>query len=121
MSKKRKPTNPILRGLIRRLRKKSKETEKEIWSELAERLDKANRSRAEVNISQINRNSEEDDTVVIPGKVLGSGKLDHPLTVVAFGFSARGRRRIEDAGGSVMTIEEFLDEGFEGENVTIME
>ncbi len=121
MSKGNRPTNPILRGLIRKLRKKSKELEVDIWDDLAERLNSSNRARAEVNISQLNRNTEEGETVVVPGKVLGSGKLDHSISVAAFNFSNRAQRRIQDAGGELLSIEQLLDKNPEGSNISIME
>ncbi len=121
MSGKETPTNPILRDLIRRLRKEGKELDVQIWKDLAERLDSSNRSRAELNISQLNRNTDEGSTVVVPGKVLGSGRLDHPITVAAFDFSTRARRRIESVGGKTLSIHELLDESPDGENVQIME
>lgn len=121
MSGKKGPTNPILRGLIRRLRKLAKETGSDIWSDLAERLNRSNRSRSEVNVSQLNRHTEDGDTVVVPGKVLGSGNLDHSLTVAAFSFSGRARSRIRSVGGETLTIGELLDRNPEGKSVIIME
>lgn len=121
MTKKKGPTNPILRRLIRQLRKRGKEFGAKIWIDLADRLSKPNRARAEVNISQINRYTEKGDTIIVPGKVLGSGKLDHPISIAAFKFSRQAKRRIEDADGKTLSVEELLDENPEGENIKIME
>lgn len=121
MSKKGSPTNPILRGLVRRLRRKGKELEAKIWVDLADRLSRSNRSRSEVNVSRINRNTEEGEVVVVPGKILGAGKLDHPITVAAFNFSSGAERRIQEAGGKTLSIGELLDERPSGKNVKIME
>ncbi len=121
MSKKEGPDNPILRRLIRKLRDKGKELNAEVWSDLAERLNKSNRSRAEVNVSQLDRHTEEGETVVVPGKVLGSGKLDHSISVAAFNFSSRASDRIRDAGGKTLSIEELLEDNPEGKGVKIME
>ncbi len=121
MNKKIKSDNPILRRLIRSLRKKSKELSSDIWHDLADRLNRSNRSRPEVNISQLNRYTDEENTVVVPGKVLGSGKIDHPLSVAAFDFSNQAREIIQSAGGEVMGIEELLDRNPEGSNVSIVE
>lgn len=110
-----------MRGLIRRLRKRSKESGAGIWTDLADKLSRSNRARAEVNVSHLNRNTREDDTVVVPGKVLGSGKLDHPVTVASFSFSSRARERIQAAGGEVISIDELLDKNPDGKNVILME
>lgn len=121
MGKRKGPSNPALRGLIRRLRKVDKESECDIWGELADRLNHSNRSRAEVNIGQLNRHTGKGDTVAVPGKVLGSGRLNHPLSVAAFNFSDKARKKIEAAEGETLSIERLLDINPEGENVLLME
>lgn len=121
MSGGKNPENPILRRLIRKLRKKGRELKADIWIDLADRLARSNRSRSEVNLSQLDRHSEENDMVVVPGKVLGSGKLSHPLSVAALNFSNRARNRIQNAGGEILSVEELLDRNPNGSNVTIME
>lgn len=121
MSKKKRSTNPILRGLIRKLRKKGKEFNADVWLDLAEKLNKSNRSRAEVNVSQLDRHTKEDETIVVPGKVLGSGKLNHSISVAAFSFSTRASRRIRDAGGEILTLEELVSKNPEGNKIRIME
>ena len=40
---------------------------------------KTNKKTAEVNISEINRHTSPDEMVLVPGKVLGNGILDHKV------------------------------------------
>lgn len=120
MSKREGPTNPILRGLIRKLRRRGKERDADIWLDLAEELSRSNRARSEVNISQLNRHTDSEDMVMVPGKVLGSGKLDHSILVAAFNFSSRALERIRSAGGETLSVEELLERNPDGENVSIM-
>jgi len=116
------PTNPSLRRLVRKLRTKGKRSGARLWLELAERLLRPRRARAEVNLSHINRHAQGDDvTVVIPGKVLAAGKLDRPLTIAAFKFSAPAARKIRAAGGKAITISELLEMNPRGKNVILME
>ncbi|MEM2878254.1 MAG: 50S ribosomal protein L18e [Candidatus Hadarchaeales archaeon] len=114
------PTNPVLRRLIRELRKSGKENRSRIWSELADRLESPRRMRAEVNLSQINRYTENGAVVVVPGKVLSAGKLNHPVTVAAFKFSNPARRRIVAAGGRAINISELIRENPAGKGVILM-
>ncbi len=115
------PTNPMLRKLARKLRAQGKELKVKLWRDLAERLLRPRRSRAEVNLSRLNRYSGEGTTVVVPGKVLAAGKLDHALTVAAFKFSGAARRKIARAGGKAISIQELLEQNPEGKNVVLME
>ena len=114
------PTNIHLRRLIHLLRKKARENGAPIWRRIAELLEKPTRQRAEVNISKINRYTSEGDVVIVPGKVLGSGALNHRVTVAAFAFSEKARRKIEEAGGKIIAIPELINENPRGSRVKIM-
>ena len=115
------PTNPVLRRLVRQLRKKGKEQKVSLWRDLAERLVQPRRARAEVNLSHLTRYSSEGTTVIVPGKVLGAGKLDHPISIAAFKFSGTARRKIVGAGGKVLTIQQLLEQNPSGKGVILME
>ncbi len=115
------PTNPALRKLARELRAVGKKQGVRLWRDLAERLERPRRGRAEVNLSQLNRYSGEESTIVVPGKVLAAGKLDHVATVAAFKFSGAAKRKIVVAGGRVLTIQQLLEQNPSGKNVKLME
>ncbi len=115
------PTDINLRRLIRYLRKKSNEENVKIWKDIAWRLERPRRQRAEVNISKINRYTKEGDMVVVPGSVLGAGNLDHKVIVAAWKFSEKAKEKIIQAGGEAITIEELVERNPKGSGVIIME
>lgn len=117
--KKLKKTNPNLVSLINRLRIEGYKNEVPLWVDISKRLAKSTRQRVEVNLSRINRYTIEGDTVLVPGKVLGAGDLDHAVTVSAFAFSQTARERI-NAAGRALTIEELLKENPKGTGVKIL-
>jgi large subunit ribosomal protein L18e len=121
MVKRTGPTDINLRRLIRYLRKKSNEEGVNVWKDIAWRLERPRRQRAEVNISKINRYTKEGDVVIVPGSVLGAGKLEHKVTVAAWKVSETARKKIVEAGGEVLTIEELIERNPKGSGVTIME
>jgi large subunit ribosomal protein L18e len=59
-----------------------------------------------VNLSRISRHTKSNETAVIPGKVLASGRLAHKVTIAAFTFSAGAMAKIEEAGGKAMSLVE---------------
>jgi large subunit ribosomal protein L18e len=118
--KKLKTTNPELISLIRDLKKKSREKQTKLWRSLAERLSDSKRSRIAVNISRLNRYTKEGDTVAVPGKVLGAGKADHPMTIAAFAFSDSAQSKIRKAKGNCLSIRDLMEKNPEGTNVKIM-
>jgi large subunit ribosomal protein L18e len=119
--KKVKATNPELIALIRDLKKKSREKQTELWRHLAERLSGSKRSRIAVNVSRLNRYTKEGDTVAVPGKVLGAGKADHPMTIAAFAFSDQAQSKIQEAKGNCLSLRELMEKNPEGSNVKVME
>ena len=119
--KKVKATNPELISLIRDLKKKSREKQTELWRCLAERLSISKRNRIAVNVSRLNRYTKEGETVAVPGKVLGAGKADHPMTIAAFAFSDRAQSKIQKAKGSCLSLRDLMEKNPEGTNVKVME
>lgn len=115
------PTDINVRKLIRKLKKQSRIEQVNIWRDISERLLSPRRQRAEVNISRINRYTKDGDTVLVPGKVLGAGKIDHKIYVAALSFSENARKKIEATGGKCLTIEELMQMNPRGSNIIIME
>lgn len=118
--KEAKATNPQLLALIERLKRAYKENGAPIWYDLAKRLSAAGRRRCEVNISRINRWTKPGDTVVVPGKVLGAGELDHEVNVAAFAFSKVAVEKITKAGGKALSVESLIEVNPKGSRVKII-
>ena len=121
MVKKIIKTNPNLIELINKLNKKSKSEDVAIWKDVAKRLGRSNRRTAELNLSDINRHAIEDETILVPGKVLSNGDLDKKVNVVALKFSAKAQQKIERAGGECISIDEIIETNPKGSNIRIME
>ncbi len=92
----------------------ARKQETPFWKRVADDLDKSSRRRVEVNLSRIARASKEGETVVVPGKVLGSGELPHKVRVVAHSFSQSARKKLKEAKCESMSIKEFLEKNPEG-------
>jgi len=87
---------------------------------VADRLSRSRRRRIAVNVSRLNRYTKEGETAVVPGKVLGAGKIDHPLHVAAFAFSEQARLKILKAKGKCLSILELVERNPKGTNVKII-
>lgn len=118
--KKTKTTNPQLIELIRFLRKQANENKAEIWHDIAEDLARPSRRRVAVNLSHLNRHTEKNQNVVVPGKVLGAGELDHSITIAAFAFSEKGKAKIEAASGKCLSFADLMKKNPKGSNVKII-
>jgi large subunit ribosomal protein L18e len=118
--KETKSTNPELVQLIRFLKKQSREKEANVWRDVAEHLAKARQQRAAVNLSRINRHTQKGDAVVVPGKLLGAGVLDHSVTVAAFSASETAKEKLKAAKAKYLSIPELVEKNPKGANVKII-
>jgi large subunit ribosomal protein L18e len=115
-----KKTNPIILQLIVDLKTKSREQNVGIWRDIAQRLEKPTKGYAEINLSKINRYSKDNETIIVPGKVLGTGNLNHPVTVAALNFSLTAEMLIADAQGKCLSIEQLMETNPTGKGVRIL-
>ena len=112
-------TNPRLSSLIADLKSAARSSGGAVWGDVAERLEKPRRTHAEVNLGRIERYAQEDETVIVPGKVLGSGVLEKNVTVAAVDFSSSARKKIEQVGDTV-TLEQIAEQNPDGSNVRVI-
>lgn len=114
-----KTTNPEILQLIQLLKQQSREKDAAVWRDVAEKLSKPSRQRIAVNLSKINRYADKNATIVVPGKVLASGTLDHAVTVAAFDASNKAKAKIAAAKAKYLSITELVEKNPEGSNVII--
>lgn len=120
MTKRTGPTNLYLKSLIENLRKKSFELNAPIWRTISEKLETPTRKRIEVNLSDIERNTEENDVIIVPGVVLASGDLNKKITIAAWKFSAQAKEKINKSKSKTLTIEELVEKYPKGSGVKII-
>jgi large subunit ribosomal protein L18e len=111
--------NPVLGESISDLKVAYKKSKAPIWLRLREMMERSG-SKAEVNLSRLSRVTGEGDVVVVPGKILGTGALDHKVTVCAFSISQSAARKIIDAGGTIMGPRKFIEKYPDGNKVKII-
>lgn len=102
--------------LIRELKKLSNSQKVKIWKAVAENLARPTRRMRKVNLWKINKFTKENETIVVPGKVLGVGELDHKVNVAAYQFSEGAKSKIDN----FMLIEELMSKNPKGSKVRII-
>jgi large subunit ribosomal protein L18e len=118
--RKNRSTNPELINAVNFLKKQSRENNVGIWRDIAERLTKPRRNGVAVNVSRLNRYTHKSETVIVPGKVLGTGQISHSLTVGAFAFSAKARGKIEAAKGKCYSLDDLAKKDPKGSKIKII-
>ena len=108
MVKRTGPTNPQLKALLEEIQQHYITTKKPFWKRMYKELNRPTRLRRKVNISRINRYTKSGETVVVPGKVLSEGELNHTVTVAAWQFSEKAEEKIKKAKGNAISISDLM-------------
>jgi len=109
------PNNYYVRKLIRDLWK----TKIKIWKKISKTLRSPRRNRVKANLYRINKKTRNNDIIVVPGKILGMGELDHNLTIACLESSKSAKKKIESSGSKLISIEELLEQNPKGSGVKI--
>jgi len=99
---------------IKTLTAGKKAQKSKMFGVLAKTLKAPRRARPSVNLDKISRFSQPKAVVVVAGKVLGAGKLSHPVDIVALAFSEQAMKKIEDAGGAARDFKWLVEKGSKG-------
>lgn len=113
-------SDPNRMALARELKKEGKSKDARIWTRIGDDLLRSRKNRSEVNLWKICKHTKKDDVVVVPGKVLGNGMLDHRVTVAAWYFSENAKRKISKTGGEAISITELIKKNPTGSGVMIL-
>lgn len=112
--------NNQLNALIVQLKKLAQEHDRPLWKRVALDLEKPTRQRRVVNLWQIERCAKDGEILLVPGKVLGDGEVTRSMTIAAAAFSADAKRKLRAQGGTLLTIEELVQQRPDGKEVRIL-
>lgn len=116
---KRNHKHEELKELVSALKKMAIQNKVKIWKRVAEDLEKPTRQRRVVNVYKLSKICKENDVIVVPGKVLGTGELNRNINVAAFNFSDEAVKKISEKG-KAMSIEELMKQNPQGKNIRII-
>ena len=99
--------NEKFQELISSLKKQSIEHKTGVWKRIALELERPTRSHRVVNLSKIEKYTEDNDVVIVPGKLLSGGELTKKVTIIAYDYSQKTLDKIHGFA-SIISIEEGL-------------
>lgn len=112
--------DPVRLQLINELKAAARKEDANIWSAVARELVRSRKNRRGVNLWRINKYAKKGETIVVPGKVLSDGSLDHKVEIAAFKFTENSRKKIDKSGGKYMSISELIKKNPRGSNVKLI-
>ncbi len=90
------------------------------WKRIIEECEKPRRNMRTVNLYELNRLTGAGEAVYVIGKVLGTGSIDHPITISAFGFSKTAYEKLLKSGSTILTTREFAEKYPKGSGVKLI-
>lgn len=113
-------TNQVVIQMVKDLKKASAKNDAPIWRKLAEYALKPSVARKTINVNKIDQLTKDSDTIVFPGKVLGTGNISHKITICSFSISNAAASKILEAGGNVITYSELVEKAPTGKGVVLL-
>ncbi|MEM2932893.1 MAG: 50S ribosomal protein L18e [Candidatus Pacearchaeota archaeon] len=105
---------------LKRLIYKLKSSKSEFWLEVAKLLSRPRRKAIEVNLKKLNEELNPNDVALVPGKVLGSGIIEKPITVACYKISNSARQTLVKSNSKILSIEELYNKNKEGKGVKLV-
>ena len=102
------------------LKKASTKNGAPIWAKLAEYALKPSIARRDLNLNRIDQLTKENDTIVFPGKVLGTGNISHKITLFSFSISNSAANKIIDKGGKLINYSDLIEQNPTGKGVVLL-
>ena len=90
------------------------------WRLIAQKISGARRTYASVNLEFIENHSKEGDTIVVPGKVLGSGSLHKKIRICAMSFSESALIKLKNAKAEIFQISDEIKKNPKAEGIKIL-
>lgn len=102
------------------LKKASTKNDAPIWAKLAEYALKPSIARRDLNLNRIGQLTKENDIVVFPGKVLGTGIVPHKITLFSFSISNTAASKIVEKGGKIISYSDLIEQNPTGKGVVLL-
>ncbi len=109
-----KKTNPELVETILLAKKNS------AWLEVASIISGPRRKMKNVNLNELEKISDKEKIIVVPGKVLSEGEFNKKAKIVALSFSERAREKLLNSKCDVSNILEEIKSNPNAKDVKIL-
>ncbi len=90
--------------------KKASSEKKGIWKSVYKHLAVPRRRRVSVNLFKLDKYTKDGDKVVVPGKVLSTGKISHSIDIVAMEYSAKALEKLKASNCNIRDLSYMINE-----------
>jgi len=97
-----------------------KAAKNEKWIDIARIISGPRRNRIDVNLSKINDEAEDGETILVPGKVLSQGEISKKIKIIALNFSENAREKLSKEKKEFSTIDEEIKKNPDAKGIRIL-
>ncbi len=90
------------------------------WLKVAHLISTPKRKTAKMNLFEINEQAQEGDIIVVPGKVLGTGRIDKKIKIAAISFSKTAIEKLNKSKSKATSIIEEIKLNPKAEGIKIL-
>lgn len=110
--------NNKLKELISELKKQAIEQDSGLWKRIALELERSSRQHRVVNFTKIEKYANDNDVVIVPGKLLSGGELKKKVTIIAYSYS---KKALDKSGkATIISIEDAMKKYPKGNEIKII-
>jgi len=92
----------------------------EKWMDVARIISGTRRNRLSVNLDKIDKETEDGETIVVPGKILSQGDISKKIKIIALAFSENAKEKLSKGKKEFATIEEEIKKNPDAKGIRIM-
>ncbi len=90
------------------------------WKEIGEILSGPRKNLKNINLEEIDKISQDGETIVIPGKVLSQGELNKKIKIVALNFSKKAKEKLLKTKSEVSSMLEEIKKNPKAKGIKIL-
>lgn len=113
-------TSQVVIQMAKDLKRASLKNKAPIWAKLAEYALKPSVAKRKINLYKIGQLTKDNDTIVFPGKILGTGSLPHKITISSFSISESAANKITASGGNLISFSDLIEKNPTGKGVVFL-
>ena len=90
------------------------------WLKVAKIIAGPRRLQPAINLSEIDKNSEIGDTILVPGKILSKGEITKKIKLCALSISAQAKEKLKSTKSEFVHIIDEINKNKKAEGIKII-
>ncbi|MEK6873941.1 MAG: 50S ribosomal protein L18e [Nanoarchaeota archaeon] len=90
------------------------------WIKISDIISRPRRKKVVLNLDEISSQCKDGDSVLIPGKVLGTGNIDKKIKMIALSFSESAKEKLKKSKIETLHIDEEMKKNPHAKDIKVL-